>query len=242
MPVQAMTLAIPNIKMRFAVGSKFTVLVVLAIATSFHLHDIASGVLSMAMIVFLAFCGQEKMAKAFGGWYFPIVGIYVAFTYFGIRPPIFSPMHIASAFRSYSVVVAAFALVSSPPGLISAALTRIHCPRSIILGTLVMLRFFPTFRTNRQALRDSMRKRGLLDLNFILKHPYETYEYMLVPSLLALVNSADQLASSAVTRAAEAPMERTSYYEHALNFADYSCMGIFITLATSAIILSGVFA
>ncbi len=52
MSVQAMTLAIPNIKMRFAVGSKFTVLVVLAIATSFHLHDIASGVLSMATIVF----------------------------------------------------------------------------------------------------------------------------------------------------------------------------------------------
>ena len=68
-------------------------------------------------------------------------------------------------------------------------------------------------------------------------NPLGTYEYVMVPSIMALINSADQLSSSAVTRAAEAPTSRTSYYCTSMTFADWAFMAAWAVACAAAVVL-----
>ena len=57
---------------------------------------------------------------------------------------VFSPVHFYAAIKTYPIMVAFFAVALSPPGLISAALAKARIPKRLIVGVLVLLRFFPT--------------------------------------------------------------------------------------------------
>ena len=177
--------------------------------------------------------GRKLMAKHFSRAafsmliYLAVLGpIYVGYMAYGMRPVFLSPIQIYQAWNTFPVLAAAWIVFMTPPGMISASLARIHCPKKIILGVLVFLRFFPTFTASWRLLRDALRKRGLSRPTQMITNPLDTYEYVMVPSLLALVDSADQLSSSAVTRAAEAPHARTSYYNIPVRTKDVVCVVI----------------
>ncbi len=208
----------------FAVMAKVAVLVCAVVATSFDLSDGARAVLGIFSIVYAARAASVRMALWLTASLALIAVLYLAFSRFGVRLILFSLMHVYQGWHAFPVMAATCVVCVSPPGTISAALSLMKCPKKIILGVLVILRFFPTFASMRRALRDSLRKRGLLAVRQVLGNPLDTYEYVMVPMLMALVNSADQLASSAVTRAAEAPTSRTSYYRASFAVSDAVCV------------------
>lgn len=223
----------------FAVATKLSVLVVFIAATSFDLPDTFLAVLSVSALVYAVGAGERRMAVWLAGFLLLVSVVYFAYTRFGVRPFLLSPLRINQSWQAFPVVAAFFVLVMSPPGLISAALARARLPKKVILGALVILRFFPTFAANWRLLYDSMRKRGLLAVRQVLANPLDTYEYLMVPSLMALVKSADQLASSAVTRAAEAPTVRSSYYHRPLNVRDGACIALLAALSLVAVVAGG---
>jgi energy-coupling factor transport system permease protein len=122
------------------------------------------------------------------------------------------------------VFIVSWDLVSSPPGNLIAFLSRLHAPSSVILGTLVVFRFFPTMRTEMRNLDESMRNRRLLRIGNVLRKPLAAFEYFLVPLLLRCLQIADQLSISAVSRGIEAPVKRESYYTRTMKTGDYLCM------------------
>lgn len=223
----------------FAVATKLSVLVIFVAATSFGLPDAFLAALSVSSLVYAVCAGERRMAVWFAGFLLFVAVVYFAYTKFGVRPFLLSPMRINQSWQAFPVMVAFFVLIMSPPGLISAALARVRLPKKVILGVLVILRFFPTFAANWRLLYDSMRKRGLLAVRQVLANPLDTYEYLMVPLLMALVKSADQLASSAVTRAAEAPTPRTSYYYRPLGARDGICVVSLAALSLAAVIVGG---
>ncbi|MDR0388078.1 MAG: energy-coupling factor transporter transmembrane protein EcfT [Treponema sp.] len=125
------------------------------------------------------------------------------------------------------VFIVSWDLITSPPGNLIAFLSRLRAPSSVILGALVIFRFFPTMKTALRSLRESLRNRGLLETGNIARHPLATFEYILIPLLLRCLQIADQLSVSAVSRGIEAPIKRESYYEQKMKGGDYLC----ITLA-----------
>lgn len=209
------------------------------VATSFGLNDGAQVALGIFAVVYAVCAASARTALGLAASLAFIAAVYVAFSRLGVRPFIFSPIHIYQSWHAFPVIAAAFVVCVSPPGTISAALSRIRCPKRIVLGVLVVLRFFPTFASTRRALRDSMRKRGLLAVRQVLGNPLDTYEYVMVPMLMALVNSADQLASSAVTRAAEAPTFRTSYYRVSFASSDAVCILLCAVACAGVVVLGG---
>ena len=106
----------------------------------------------------------------------------------------------------------------------------------------MFLRFFPTFAATWRLLRDALRKRGLATARRMIANPIDTYEYVMVPILLSLISSADQLSSSAVTRAAEAPMARTSYYAQPLRLMDATCAIGAAALCIGVVVANGTLA
>ncbi len=112
-------------------------------------------------------------------------------------------------------------LFMTPPGELSSFLSSIHMPTGVILGLMVIFRFFPTMKAELKAVGLSMKNRGLTSVKQFTGHPLASFEYVLVPLLLRILQIADQLAVSAVARGAECPGVRKSYYETTMHMRDW---------------------
>ena len=222
----------------FSVESKVVVLIAVSVAMSFMEQTLFSVALVAALLGYIAVGGQRSLAGKLALSYGALFCLYSAMAYFDVRLIIFAPIHIFMAWKAYPVLVATAALVTAPPGMMSAFLTRLRLPKKLIVGVLVIVRFFPTTRTGIRKLRESLKNRGLTSLSQVARNPLDTLEYLLVPLMMALVMSADQLSASAITRAAEAPTQRSSYYSARQRGADYLCQGIALVGCMAMVVLT----
>lgn len=170
-----------------------------------------SGLLSLFSLTYLA-C-QRKWRLALGGAAFvAVLGVLLVLIRFaGLRMVVFSEFYVLMFWNLSPVFLATWDLVTTPPGELSSFLSRIHAPTAVILGVLVVFRFFPTMRSALCSVVESMRNRSIARAAEVVRHPLRTCEYGAVPLLLRCLQVADQLAVSAVARGAEAPGVRGSY-------------------------------
>ena len=129
-------------------------------------------------------------------------------------------------------------LFMTPPGELSSFLSSIHMPTGVILGLMVIFRFFPTMKAELKAVGLSMKNRGLTSVKQFTGHPLASFEYVLVPLLLRILQIADQLAVSAVARGAERPGVRKSYYETTMHMRDWCFLALW-GIVTAAILCVG---
>lgn len=126
-------------------------------------------------------------------------------------------------------------LFMTPPGELSSFLSSIHMPTGVILGLMVIFRFFPTMKTELKAVGLSMKNRGLTSIKQFAGHPLASFEYVLVPLLLRILQIADQLAVSAVARGAECPGVRKSYYGITMHMRDW-CFLVLWGIVTAVVL------
>lgn len=222
----------------FAVVTKLVVLIAVAASLSFVDGAWFSVGLTVPLLGYMAVGKRPALARILLVYYVALFALYLAMAQFGMRLAIFSPVHVFMAWKAFPTIIAVVALVTTPPGMISSFLAKLHFPKKVILGVLVIFRFFPTMSYGIRRLKDALRNRGLLSPAQVLGNPLDTLEYLLVPTMMTLINSADQLASSAVTRAAEAPTKRTSYYRKPLRVPDFLCMLFFVALGVLLVWIS----
>lgn len=158
---------------------------------------------------------------------------------YGLKMLVFSEFHLFLFWWMTPIFMVSVNLANSPPGQISSFLSKIHAPTTLILGILVVFRFFPTMKAEVRALRESMYNRGLATGKQFLFHPASTFEYILVPIMMRCIQIADQLTISALSRGIEAPVKRTSYYDKNMTAKDYLCIALCL-LSLAAFICMGV--
>lgn len=103
-------------------------------------------------------------------------------------------------------------------GELMASLTRLKLPKSIIVPITVLLRYFPSMKEDRIAIKKAMAIRGLSG-NF-LRHPVLSIECLYVPLLISASRRADELSCAAVTRGIENPKVRTTVNEVGFHLVD----------------------
>lgn len=176
----------------------------------------------IAAMLFLILMAQKawKQCAGFAVFYGILSLLLYLIRFHGLRMAVFSEFHVFLFWWMTPVFMAAWNLVSTPPGELSAFFARVHAPTGAILGMLVIFRFFPTMRAELRGLRESMHNRGLTGPAQVLRHPGNTFEYILVPMLLRCLQISDQLAVSAAARGIDTPGPRHSYYERKLRARD----------------------
>ena len=194
-----------------------------------------SPALTCFLLLYLAACGQRSMAFKMLVFYAALWGACLALAYGKMTVIVFSPVHFYAAIKTYPIMVAFFAVALSPPGLISAALAKARIPKRLIVGVLVLLRFFPTVRSSFRRLSESCKRRGVLSAGNVARSPVQALEHALVPLMFSLVDSSDRLSSSAIARAAEAPTRRTSYYRSPFGVADAGCLAAVATALAACV-------
>lgn len=142
--------------------------------------------------------------------------------------------------EQYGNAHAVLGLFMTPPGELSSFLSSIHMPTGVILGLMVIFRFFPTMKAELKAVGLSMKNRGLTSVRQFAVHPLASVEYVLVPLLLRILQIADQLAVSAVARGAECPGVRKSYYETTMHMRDWCFLALWGIVTAAVLCVGGV--
>lgn len=196
----------------------------------------------LAVLAFLQMAAERRgrLIAAFGIFYLVLALLLYFIRFHGLHMVVFSEFYVLMFYSLMPVFLVTWSLITTPPGQLAAALSKIHAPTPVILGLLVVFRFFPTMKTELKEVRQSMKNRRLTEPVYILKHPAAACEYVLVPLLLRCLLTADQLSVSAVARGAQAPGRRGSYYERKLKITDFMWIGIWAVSIVLFLIAGGV--
>ena len=113
-----------------------------------------------------------------------------------------------------------------------AALSALHLPLFVIIPLSVMLRFIPTVQEEWDGVRKAMAFRGIsLEPGAVIRAPFKTIEYILIPLLFSCISVMDELASASLARGLDAERKRTSYETVKMRFPDYIIILLFVGIA-----------
>jgi energy-coupling factor transport system permease protein len=113
--------------------------------------------------------------------------------------PVFGDISFVAttAGRIVLVGLCAVPLVSTPPAALTRSLSALGCPRILVLGILVAIRFIPVLLREMRQIREAMRTRGIR----VGSDPRCIYRAFVVPLIMRIVNISEILALSLETRA-----------------------------------------
>ena len=114
-------------------------------------------------------------------------------------------------------MMSAFFFTSNQVSDFIAAMNRMHVTEKIMIPMSVIFRFFPTIRKDNSAIGDAMRMRGI---RFGGKHPGKMLEYRLIPLIISIVGTGDELFAAVLTRDPGNPVKYTDICELGLHLQD----------------------
>ena len=89
-----------------------------------------------------------------------------------------------------------------------SSLEKIHLPKKIMLSITVVIRFFPTYRSEIRMIKESLKMRNIR-LSFFQ------------PLLIRATMIAEEMTANAITKGIESPVKRSSYYKTNMSLLDY---------------------
>lgn len=137
----------------------------------------------------------------------------------------------------FPVVVAFYLLIKTTRiSQFLAAFQAMKLPVVFVIPFAVMFRFIPTVQEEFIGIRKAMAFRGIqMDFLSILKAPFRTIEYVLVPMLFSGVSVMEEMAAAALARGMDSEVKRTSYEKIKLRPRDYLVGLLFLGLAVMMI-------
>lgn len=222
----------------FAVWVKLWALVCTIIVISLTADALLTCVLAIIGFAYLGLQRNWQLLRSMASFYVLLGIVLYLIRFHDFHPAVFSEFYVLMFWNLTPVFLVSWDLITTPPGELAAFLSRIHTPTPVILGMLVMFRFFPTMKSELRSVWLSMRNRGLTSPVQLACHPAASCEYVLVPLLLRCLQIADQLSVSAVARGAEHPGKRGSYYGKNVGARDVIWMTLW-TVATAVFLYWG---
>lgn len=137
------------------------------------------------------------------------------------------------------VMMGYYAFASSTMSDIVASLKRMKVPDLLVIPISVMFRFAYSTIEDYRIVNDAMQMHGLTMLH-VCKEPLRMMEYRLVPLLMVVTKTADDVAISAMTRGMRVGVFRTSISQPKLHVLDYSM--ILVMLAIIALFVRAIYA
>ncbi len=157
--------------------------------------------------------------------------LYYVFLFY-VRSP-----YIVSMFRATMVFIPCIALAAlliseyNSSELLSA-LQSLKLPKIFIIAMTVTLRYIATFKREFKIIKEAMKIRGV---DFSVRHPLRTYEYLLVPLLFRCLNLSGEITAAGLTKGLDTPNDRSSFFMRRLSTFDYISFA-FLILAHSLVI------
>ncbi|WP_326716478.1 energy-coupling factor transporter transmembrane component T [Vagococcus jeotgali] len=202
------------------------------IFASFLLISRASQIIELAFMLFICLLLTLNGAGRKGLF---LISTYVclmwvtSFFLQSIKGPIsafFSFILVAYLMLLPPVTAGIFATVNVSVGQWVSAMKKWHIPNWLIIPFVVVCRFFPVIKQDFKDIKQAMKLRGIgLSVWETFLHPVQTLEYIIVPLLMAVEKSAQDLSASALVRGLGNEGAHTSIYETKFKVQDYILLG-----------------
>ncbi|MGT2933841.1 energy-coupling factor transporter transmembrane component T family protein [Streptococcus catagoni] len=101
-------------------------------------------------------------------------------------------------------------------------LRKWHFPEMLLLTFAVMMRFLPQIKEEAEVIQQSLKLRGIfLRKRDMIRHPKLYLEYLLVPLLMSLLRSSQELTLSTLTKGLAIKKGATECFRSRLAFTDW---------------------
>lgn len=118
------------------------------------------------------------------------------------------------------MVMGNYIILTTSVGEAICSLKKVKCPDQIAIPVAVMVRYFYATRIEYRQIKQAIYLRGISFRKF-LKDPILLIEYRIIPLLMTLSNSADELTVASLTKGLAVNQNRSNIREAKLTFADY---------------------
>ncbi len=142
-------------------------------------------------------------------------------------------MAVYALYRLFFPILAAFTLLvrTTRVSQILAAFQAMHMPMVVVIPLTVMFRFVPTVQEEWMGVRKAMAFRGIeLTPTAIIRAPFQTIEYILIPLLFSTVAVMEELAAASLARGLDCNVARTTLADVKMRFSDYLVLAILVCL------------
>lgn len=204
--------------------------------STFSYNECALWMYCAAMCALLALCGEKWFALKCGALIACMEYLRYRIITSGTGAPALTGILIALIMMcryGFPLLLSlSFLIKTTRISQLIAALSALHLPLFVIIPLSVMLRFIPTVQEEWDGVRKAMAFRGIsLEPGAVIRAPFKTIEYILIPLLFSCISVMDELASASLARGLDAERKRTSYETVKMRFPDYIIILLFVGIA-----------
>ena len=204
--------------------------------STFSYNEVALWMYCAAMCTLLALCGEKWFALKCGALIACMEYLRYRIITSGTGAPALTGILIALIMMcryGFPLLLSlSFLIKTTRISQLIAALSALHLPLFVIIPLSVMLRFIPTVQEEWDGVRKAMAFRGIsLEPGAVIRAPFKTIEYILIPLLFSCISVMDELASASLARGLDAERKRTSYETVKMRFPDYIIILLFVGIA-----------
>ena len=204
--------------------------------STFSYNECALWMYCAAMCVLLALCGEKCFALKCGALIACMEYLRYRIITSGTGAPALTGILVALIMMcryGFPLLLSlSFLIKTTRISQLIAALSALHLPLFVIIPLSVMLRFIPTVQEEWDGVRKAMAFRGIsLEPGAVIRAPFKTIEYILIPLLFSCISVMDELASASLARGLDAERKRTSYEAVKMRFPDYIIILLFVGIA-----------
>lgn len=131
----------------FAVPVKLWALLCVFAGVTIGGNVLLTCILTGGALLYLVLQRSFRLAASYGCFYLLLALLLYGIRFHGLRMPVFSEFYVLMFWNLSPIFLVSWDLITTPPGMLSAFLSRLRMPTPFILGLLVVFRFFPTMRT-----------------------------------------------------------------------------------------------
>ena len=204
--------------------------------STFSYNEVALWMYCAAMCALLALCGEKWYALKCGALIACMEYLRYRIITSGTGAPALTGILVALIMMcryGFPLLLSlSFLIKTTRISQLIAALSALHLPLFVIIPLSVMLRFIPTVQEEWDGVRKAMAFRGIsLEPGAVIRAPFKTIEYILIPLLFSCISVMDELASASLARGLDAERKRTSYETVKMRFPDYIIILLFVGIA-----------
>lgn len=204
--------------------------------STFSYNECALWMYCAAMCALLALCGEKWFALKCGALIACMEYLRYRIITSGTGAPALTGILVALIMMcryGFPLLLSlSFLIKTTRISQLIAALSALHLPLFVIIPLSVMLRFIPTVQEEWDGVRKAMAFRGIsLEPGAVIRAPFKTIEYILIPLLFSCISVMDELASASLARGLDAERKRTSYEAVKMRFPDYIIILLFVGIA-----------
>ncbi|HFH9836949.1 TPA: energy-coupling factor transporter transmembrane component T [Streptococcus suis] len=183
--------------MKLDARSKILLVVFTSFTYGMRLNGIENVVLVCGLSLLFWLSGKPKMALVGLIGY----GLFQGLSYWSILPAWLTHLFVVMGYIWPPLLAGHLLLMTTGSYELIHGLRKWHLPETFLLTLGVMFRFLPAIKQDARTIRASLKVRGIfLSRWAILLQPLRYLEYFLVPLMLSLLTTAQDLTVATLTK------------------------------------------